>query len=58
MTMDRFQAPTANDDLAICQDCGERYHYGLLDNQGLCPHCHDDRLEDEEQQDEQNLNQK
>lgn len=37
--MDRFKAPTAADEMASCQSCGERFHYTALDDDGFCSEC-------------------
>lgn len=37
--LDRFQPPTAADDVANCQNCGEAFHNEALSEQGLCNQC-------------------
>lgn len=39
MNTDRFQPPTAADELATCASCGEQYHYTALNDDGLCSEC-------------------
>jgi hypothetical protein len=38
-TFSRFAEPTAEDDHAECQGCGQTFHYEELDDEGLCPAC-------------------
>ncbi len=37
--MTRFRPPTASDDYANCQGCGDRFHYERLTGDGFCPYC-------------------
>lgn len=47
MTLDRFQPPTAADDVANCQNCGEAFHYEELSETGLCNQCQPEDNEDD-----------
>lgn len=51
--LDRFQPPTARDELAECAVCERRLHYTLLNDDGLCPDCIREQEEAFEQHDEQ-----
>jgi hypothetical protein len=48
--MDRFQAPTANDDYSECNNCWRKFYYTALKD-GLCPNCQPVK-DDEEREDE------
>lgn len=37
--MNRFREPTARDDVAQCQNCGESFHYEALSDDGFCKQC-------------------
>lgn len=37
--LDRFQPPTASDDVADCAGCDRRLHYELLNDDGFCDEC-------------------
>lgn len=39
VSMDRFQPPSWNDELADCSQCYDRHHYTDLDDDGLCVDC-------------------
>jgi hypothetical protein len=42
MALDRFRPPNANDEIASCVWCGERFHYTMLDSEGYCETCRPD----------------
>ena len=52
MNLDRFQPPTASDDMATCVCCGERFHYERLNDVGLCEDCRDEDEDMSEQETE------
>lgn len=39
MNLDRFQPPTARDDLVACVGCYELWYYTSLDEEGRCCEC-------------------
>jgi hypothetical protein len=45
--MNRFALPTAADELADCQHCGETFHYEALDDNGLCQDCQPEEGDEE-----------
>lgn len=45
---DRFQPPTAADELAMCQHCHTMFHYTELNSWGYCADCRDEEEDEEE----------